>query len=91
MNTSELVTLQHLSRKAIIYIRQSTPHQLISNQESLRLQYALRQRAIELGWSDSNIEVIDSDLGTTAAADQRPGFKDMLSGNVGGRRDYSFL
>ncbi|MBX9256210.1 recombinase family protein [Desmonostoc muscorum CCALA 125] len=80
MTTSELVTLQHLNRKAIIYIRQSTPHQLISNQESLRLQYALRQRAIELGWSDSNIEVIDSDLGTTAAtAEQRPGFKEMLA------------
>lgn len=46
MTTSELVTLEHLNRKAIIYIRQSTPHQLISNQESLRLQYSLRQRAI---------------------------------------------
>ena len=80
MSTSELVTLQHLNRKAIIYIRQSTPHQLVSNQESLRLQYALRQRAIELGWSDNNIEVIDSDLGTTAAsAEQRPGFKEMLA------------
>ena len=87
MSTSELVTLQHLNRKAIIYIRQSTPHQLVSNQESLRLQYALRQRAmpsasaaIELGWSDNNIEVIDSDLGTTAAsAEQRLGFKEMLA------------
>ncbi len=80
MTTSELVTLQHLKRKAIIYIRQSTPHQLLSNQESLRLQYALRQRAIELGWSDDNIEVIDSDLGITAAtAQQRPGFKELLA------------
>lgn len=80
MSTSELVTLQHLNRKAIIYIRQSTPHQLISNQESLRLQYALRQRAMELGWSDNNIEVIDSDLGITAAsAEQRPGFKELLA------------
>ncbi|MEJ6487699.1 recombinase family protein [Nostoc punctiforme UO1] len=80
MSTSELVTLQHLNRKAIIYIRQSTPHQLVSNQESLRLQYALRQRAIELGWSDNNIEVIDSDLGITAAsAEQRPGFKELLA------------
>jgi DNA invertase Pin-like site-specific DNA recombinase len=80
MSTSELVTLQHTNRKAIIYIRQSTPHQLISNQESLHLQYALRQRAIELGWLDSNIEVIDSDLARTAAsAEQRPGFKEMLA------------
>ncbi len=79
MNTSELVTLQHLRCKAIIYIRQFTPHQLFSNQESLRLQYALRQRAIDLGWLDDNIEVIDSDLGITATAQQRPGFKELLA------------
>ena len=45
MSSSELVTTQHLTRKAIIYIRQSSPHQMFSNQESLQLQYALRQRA----------------------------------------------
>ena len=39
----------HLSRRAVVYIRQSTPHQVVSNQESLRLQYALQQRARELG------------------------------------------
>ena len=43
--TSELVTARHLSRKAVIYIRQSTPQQVAANGESLRLQYALRQRA----------------------------------------------
>jgi len=48
----ELVTSQHLSRKAVIYIRQSTPNQMVNNQESLRLQYALRQRASDLGWED---------------------------------------
>ena len=47
MNTSELVTPTHLARKAIIYIRQSTPHQVLSNQESLRLQYALEQRVLK--------------------------------------------
>ena len=46
---SELVTTRHLSRKAVVYIRQSHPHQVLSNQESLRLQYALRQRARDLG------------------------------------------
>ena len=65
MKTSELVTPQHLQLKAIIYIRQSSPHQILSNQESLKLQYALRQRAIDLGWSNEKIEIIDSDLGTT--------------------------
>ena len=51
--TSDLVTPRHLCRKAVIYIRQSTPHQVLTNQESLRLQYALRQRACDLGWNDA--------------------------------------
>ncbi len=80
MSSSELVTSQHLTRKAIIYIRQSSPHQMFSNAESLRLQYALSQRARELGWRDDNIEVIDTDLGTTAATvEHREGFKELLA------------
>ena len=80
MSISELITAQHLSRKAIIYIRQSSPHQPINNQESLRLQYALHSRALALGWAASAIEVIDCDLGTTASsAEHRAGFKDLLA------------
>lgn len=80
MTASELITPQHLARKAIVYIRQSTPHQAISNQESLRLQYALRSRALELGWPAAAIEIIDCDLGTTAAsAAHREGFKELLT------------
>ena len=45
MHNSDLITPQHLARKAVIYIRQSTPHQVVSHQESLRLQYALGARA----------------------------------------------
>ena len=71
MNTSELVTPTHLARKAIIYIRQSTPHQVLSNQESLRLQYALEQRALGLGWRADDIEIIDADLGLTGASAQK--------------------
>ena len=52
---------------AVIYIRQSTPHQVLTNQESLRLQYALRQRACDLGWHDADVEVIDIDLGQSGA------------------------
>jgi hypothetical protein len=63
---SELVMPRHLCRKAIIYIRQSSPHQVLTNQESLRLQYALRQRALDLGWHEPEIEVIDTDLGLSA-------------------------
>ena len=47
---SELVTPAHLTRKAVVYVRQSTPAQVVSNRESLRLQYALKQRARDLGW-----------------------------------------
>jgi DNA invertase Pin-like site-specific DNA recombinase len=76
----DLITTQHLCRKAVIYIRQSTPHQVVSNQESLRLQYALHQRAGDLGWDTGNIEVIDADLGqSAAAAAHRAGFKDLLA------------
>src|SRR3954447_15535188 len=78
--TSELVTARHLGRKAVIYIRQSTPQQMLSNQESLRLQYALHQRAQDLGWRDADIEVIDSDLGRSGATmAQREGFKDLIA------------
>ena len=45
---SELITDRHLARRAVIYIRQSSPHQVLTNQESLRLQYALRQQAKQL-------------------------------------------
>jgi DNA invertase Pin-like site-specific DNA recombinase len=69
-----------LARKALIYIRQSTPHQVLSNQESLRLQYALRERAVSLGWSPAAVEVIDADLGlTAAAAHHRPGFQEVVA------------
>jgi DNA invertase Pin-like site-specific DNA recombinase len=80
MIRSELITPHHLARKAIIYIRQSTPQQMLSNQESLRLQYALQQRALDLGWRSDDIEIIDADLGLTAASAQhREGFKGLVS------------
>ena len=53
---SELVTARHLSRKAVVYIRQSHPHQVLSNQENLRLQYALRQRSCDLGWAETDLD-----------------------------------
>src|SRR6266478_7539943 len=80
MSTSELITPQHLTRKAIIYIRQSSPHQVLTNQESLRLQYALRERAGELGWRTEEIEIIDGDLGLSGSATHyREGFKELLT------------
>lgn len=76
----ELITARHLARRAVIYIRQSSPHQVLTNQESLRLQYALQARAQELGWHENDIQVIDTDLGLTAAtAQHREGFKELIS------------
>lgn len=77
---SELITQDHLARRALIYIRQSTAHQVLSNGESTRLQYALRQRAVDLGWHEADVEVIDQDLGESGtSAVNRSGFKDLLA------------
>lgn len=76
----DLITARHLARQAVIYIRQSSPHQVLTNQESLRLQYALKTRALELGWHENDIQVIDADLGMIAAtAQHREGFKELIS------------
>jgi DNA invertase Pin-like site-specific DNA recombinase len=88
MYSSEVITPQHLTRKAVIYIRQSTPHQALSHQESLRLQYALTEHAQALGWSPEAIEVVDTDLGHSAASAQhREGFNTLVGqvtlGHVG--------
>lgn len=80
MHNSDLMTPQHLARKAIIDIRQSTPHQVLNHQESRRLQYALGERARQLGWPDEAIDLIDDDLGLTAAtAYHRAGFNTLVA------------
>jgi DNA invertase Pin-like site-specific DNA recombinase len=80
MHNSDLITPQHLARKAVIYIRQSTPHQVLSHQESRRLQYALHERARQFGWPDEAIDIIDDDLGLTAAsAVHREGFNTVVA------------
>ena len=56
---------QHLRRKAILYVRQSSAHQVLHNRESSALQYAMRDRLTALGFTE--IEVIDEDLGRSAA------------------------
>jgi DNA invertase Pin-like site-specific DNA recombinase len=55
----------HLERKAVLYVRQSSTHQVLHNRESSSLQYAMRDQLTVLGWS--NIEIIDDDLGISAA------------------------
>jgi DNA invertase Pin-like site-specific DNA recombinase len=88
MNTSELILPRHLDRQAMIYVRQSSPHQVLTNKESQRLQYALRERAVALGWHEGDTHVIDADLGHSGATiDQREGFQQLVAqialGNVG--------
>jgi DNA invertase Pin-like site-specific DNA recombinase len=80
MNTSELILPTHLTRRAIVYIRQSTAQQITHNQESLKLQYALKQRALELGWPESSIDVVDVDLGRSGATTEgRVGFQELVA------------
>jgi DNA invertase Pin-like site-specific DNA recombinase len=80
MSTSELIQPTHRRRRAVIYVRQSSPGQVINNQESTRLQYALQRRAVECGWHERDIVVIDSDLGITASsAADRPGFQELVA------------
>jgi DNA invertase Pin-like site-specific DNA recombinase len=80
MNISELVTAFHRSRQALIYVRQSSPHQVLNNLESQRLQYDLRQRACECGWDPQDVEIIDADLGKTGSTTVgREGLKELIT------------
>src|SRR5437016_214789 len=80
---AQKVKPEHLKRDAYLYIRQSTPRQVLENTESTKRQYALRQRAIALGWSPERIVVIDKDLGQSGAfAVDREGFQKLV-GEVG--------
>ena len=77
------MTADHLRRDAYLYIRQSTVRQVFENTESTRRQYALRERAVALGWPFERVIVIDSDLGQSGAASaDRKGFQ-LLVGEVG--------
>jgi DNA invertase Pin-like site-specific DNA recombinase len=74
------VTTTHLDRDAYLYIRQSTPRQVLENTESTQRQYALRNRALAHGWPQERIHVIDCDLGKSAAlAAGRDGFQQLVS------------
>src|ERR1700687_3654968 len=76
---SPKITPEHLARQAIVYLRQSSEKQGRQNTESQRLQYDMAERRRGLGWQE--VEVINSDLGTSAAigAVYREGFERVLS------------
>jgi DNA invertase Pin-like site-specific DNA recombinase len=70
----------HLARYAIVYVRQSTMQQVYRHQESTRLQYALVDRAVALGWSPAQVLVIDEDQGRSGSnAEGRPGFQRLVA------------
>jgi DNA invertase Pin-like site-specific DNA recombinase len=75
---SDKIKPHHIERKAILYVRQSSTFQVQNNLESQKLQYAMRDRLCNLGWSD--IEVIDEDLGRSASGTvTRVGFERMVA------------
>jgi DNA invertase Pin-like site-specific DNA recombinase len=85
---SEKIAGRHRDRLAIVYVRQSTPQQIERHQESTRLQYALAERAFQLGWARETILTIDDDLGCSGrTVEGRLGFQRLVAevglGHVG--------
>jgi DNA invertase Pin-like site-specific DNA recombinase len=77
---SAKVKPHHLTRKALVYIRQSTVQQVLNNRESTARQYALDRRAVQLGWLADSIEIVDEDQGLSGrTAEGRSGFAYLLS------------
>lgn len=77
---TQQVTPRHLQRLACLYVRQSTVQQVVTNIESTARQYALRERALRLGWPAERIMVIDQDLGQSgASAVDRVGFQRLVA------------
>jgi DNA invertase Pin-like site-specific DNA recombinase len=72
------ISEQHLSRTAYVYVRQSTLAQVRHHQESTERQYALREKALELGWREPSVQILDRDLGKSGA-------------QIAGREDFKTL
>ena len=87
LHNTEVATLrhrkigtQHLERMAVVYVRQSTPQQVLENRESTERQYALVQYAQSLGWALERVLVIDEDQGKSGkSAENRTGFQRLLA------------
>src|SRR6266496_1367306 len=73
------IAATHLQRQAYLYVRQSTLRQVLENTESTKRQYALRERAVALGWLLDRIVIIDSDLGQSGADSDRVGFQKLVA------------
>jgi DNA invertase Pin-like site-specific DNA recombinase len=79
LSRSAKIQAHHLQRLAIVYVRQSSPQQVLHHRESTALQYDLRRYAVELGWPPERVLVIDDDQATTGrTAEHRSGFHQIL-------------
>jgi len=78
--THPKITPQHLQRRAYVYVRQCTRGPVLHHQESIQRQYALKDKALSLGWNESQIRVLDRDLGLSGTQSQnRKDFKTLLA------------
>ena len=77
---STKIASRHLERLAIVYVRQSSPHQVLENRESRERQYALAKIAEHLGWPADRVLVIDDDQGLSGkSSENRSGFQRLLT------------
>ncbi len=89
MTTVKIQTL-HYERMAYVYVRQSTPWQVMENRESTERQYHLGERAVQLGWPASHVEVINEDQGRSGStAAHRTGFQRLVT-EVGHLNDKGY-
>jgi len=80
IGSHQKVRAEHLKRDAYLYIRQSTLQQVLHNTESTDRQYALKQRAIALGWPAERVNVIDGDQAQSgSSAADREGFQKLVA------------
>jgi len=80
MYTNNKIQSYHLDRSAVIYVRQSSAYQVENNKESQRRQYDLHKSALQLGWHENQVIIIDEDLGISGAkSDNRPGYQKLVS------------
>jgi len=79
LEAHQKISASHLGRAAYLYVRQSTLRQVLENCESTKRQYALRERAIALGWPAERVVTIDRDLGLSGANADREGFQQLVA------------
>ena len=80
MSEFSKITDRHRQRRAVVYVRQSTPGQVERNTESAARQYALAERAVELGWPAGSVLVVDEDTGLSGRwTHARIGFRELAA------------